>query len=152
MNIRHIGVHFFLFAVRHIRHIGDQCGAFCCFSLAHETHWGTVWSKWHKHICNIALCIQDTHRDTCTCTQAHKHAHTRHTHILACTHIHMHMCTCACTCNIHTHTHTHTHMQHMHAHGSDVHHKVHEISWLHGGMHTCMIVLKIHIHCDDDLS
>ena len=124
MNIRPIGVHFLLFAVRHIRHIGDQCGAFCCFSLAHETHWGTVWSKWHKHICNIALCIQDTHRDTCTCTQAHKHAHTRHTHThthtRTHTHTHWHAHTCTCTCAhvhahaIHTHTHTHTHT-HIHA-------------------------------------
>ena len=23
---------------------------------------------------------------------------------------------------------------------------VHGISWLHGGMHTCMILLKVHIH------
>ena len=27
---------------------------------------------------------------------------------------------------------------------------VHGISWLHGGMHTCMILLKVHIHKDDD--
>ena len=29
---------------------------------------------------------------------------------------------------------------------------VHDIYWLHGGMHTCMILLKVHIHCDADLS